>query len=159
MIHARLIAACFFKIIHVIAIVQFCHVRAGTVQHNQYQNKVKRMITARRLVNSFNNLAFFYFYFGFLTTAFFLLIAYSIRPDSFTRPQEKTGKRYTIHFPGFYHDFLFVTVIIDCCCFNNKFYVSAHIIFFSTEGMICIVIRADRIQTIQDILQIIIYKI
>ena len=140
--------------IHVIAIVQFCHVRAGTVQHNQSKTSQKNDNREKTVIIIIG----FLFYFWFSYNCFFS--THSIQYSRLlSRPQEKNRETIYNPFPCFYHDFLFVTVIIDCCCFNNKFYVSAHIIFFSTEGMICIVIRADRIQTIQDILQIIIYKI
>ena len=49
--------------------------------------------------------------------------------------------------------------MVDSCGLDHELNIAVHVIFLTTEGTICIVIRADCIQTIQDILKVIIHDI
>ena len=76
----------FFKVIHVIAVVQLCHVGTGTVKYDQTKTCQKNDNSEKTVII----VICFLFVFGFLTAFFSLLIMYSIA-DSFSNRKKKQG--------------------------------------------------------------------
>ena len=53
----------------------------------------------------------------------------------------------------------FLSVVVDCFCLDDKLHISIHLVRFSCVACVCIFVRTKCIQTIQNILKIIVHNI